>query len=101
MKKFKKGDKAYIIATSKYDWYHQNPIVVSCEIEKVTTEDRVKSWNQKEIYRRKPKIIEASVNYPSKMAWINYIDPKGELHEEWVYQDVLKRNPNEFKEFIN
>jgi hypothetical protein len=94
-KNFKKGDKAYIII---------NEMIIECTIEKITTEDRIKSYSSKGIYQ-KPKWINQEklnylINYPVKLAWISYIDTKGQTQERWEECDLIKRNANEFVEFI-
>jgi len=95
-KKFKKGDKVYII-NDRYN--HPNPAIVECEIEKIITEDRLKSWSNKEVYRKKKHYD--IIGLVAKLAWVKYKNAYGRLIEEWVAVDILKHNSSDFKEFIN
>jgi len=96
-KNLKKGDKAYIIV---------DDVIIECHIEKITTEDRIKSYSSKSIFQKsKVKVIirddaNYSTCYPAKLAWISYVDIKGQLHERWEECDLIKKNANEFLEFI-
>lgn len=99
--KWKKGDIVFRIVY-KDEMYMTGELIVPCKIEKISTEDRIKSWDNKTVLRKKPKIIESSFSYPQQIAWINYVDPNGKYCEGWVFSDVLKRNPQEFlKEVLN
>jgi len=119
---FKKGDKAYIIVNETLMQY--DSIVTECKIEKIVTEDRIKNYSKKDVTRKRrnsidPKILADIVpegqdvnewkkqhlpnseHFP-KMAWVSFYNPfRAKEDGKWINVDCIKRNPNEFKEFIN
>jgi len=117
MKKFKKGDIAYIMSFTNPEVLSDG-IIVYCIIGKITTEDKLKDWKQKQIFRKKPNIIynedwdsdnfpkektiyTNSLEYPRQVAWVSYSDLNKVKYEKWVYCDILEKNPKDFMNIIN
>lgn len=100
MKKFKKEDEAYIISDQS--------LIIKCRIIKVTTEDKIKSWDSDSTYKIPKYVVSKSdhfknnfpVNYPAKMVRISYMTTEGEK-QKWIELDSVKSSPQEFLEFVN
>lgn len=94
---FKKGDTVYAVVAKPGKMVAD--AITECTIDKLTTDDRLKSYSEKAVNRAKSEFKTVG-DSPKQLAWVT--DKYGvNPFKEWVETDRLQREPTGHFNTIN